>query len=325
MIERLHSFYMTFSKQMATTDQGHSNVSWTRKLEDYFSSTGERAHCLSWAHQRAEGLYAYRRTFIDLPVIVLSGVTGFMSVGSTTMFEGNEKLASVALGAVSLFVGLLNTAGAYFAWAKKSEAHRIAALQYSKLYRFIAVELALPREERTAPAEFLKYCKEQYDRLSEISPPLPEITVNEFKSRFKGGDLKDISVPEQMNGLEPIYVYSEEDLARDLALETNLRKLEGQFARLNREGPTSLTLSAAAAALPAPTAPSMAPAPVATAPTVRPSILVPHAPAISSKPTGFTATVSAPPPSPAMSPVVDGAVGAALDGVDAVSVAVRDE
>jgi len=228
---------------MATTDQGHSNVSWTRKLEAYFSSTGERAHCLSWAHQRAESLYAYRRTFIDLPVIVLSGVTGFMSVGSTSMFEGNEKLSSIALGAVSLFVGLLNTAGAYFAWAKKSEAHRIAALQYSKLYRFIAVELALPREERTPPAEFLKYCKEQYDRLAEISPPLPDVTVQEFKTKFKSGDVKDISVPEQMNGLEPIYVYSEEDLAKDLVLETNLRKLEGQFARLNRDGPTSLTLS----------------------------------------------------------------------------------
>lgn len=206
-----------------------ANITWTKKLENYFASTGERAHCLSWAHQRAEALYSLRRTFIDLPVIVLSSVTGFLSVGSTSMFEGKEQQATTFLGAVSLFVGVLNTLGSYFSWAKKSEAHRIAAIHYAKLYRFISVEMALPRDERTSPHEFLKYCKEQYERLAEISPPLPDIIVNEFKAKFAKNELKDISVPEQMNGLEAIYVYNESDLAKDLEVTTKTKKIEAVF------------------------------------------------------------------------------------------------
>lgn len=211
----------------------NQNVTWTVKLEEYFASTGEKAHCMSWAHEKAEKLYSVRRTFIDLPVIVLSSVTGFLSVGSSSMFAGRETEASMALGAVSLFVGVLNTMGSYFGWSRRAEAHRISAIHYSKLYRYINVEMSLPREERTAPCEFLKYAKEQYDRLSEISPLLPDEVINEFKKKFTSESLENISVPEQMNGLESIKVYSERDLESDLEIGLKTKKIEKNYAKQN--------------------------------------------------------------------------------------------
>ncbi len=209
-------------------------MSWTLKLEQYFSSTGERAHCLAWAHQRAEMLYSIRRTFIDLPVIVLSSVTGFLSVGSSSMFKGQEMQASMALGGVSLFVSILNTMGSYFGWSRLAEAHRISAIHYSKLYRFISVEMALPREERASPSEFLKYTKEQYDRLSEISPLLPDLIIKEFKDKFTKESLEHISVPEQMNGLEAIKVYCEKDLETDLEVDLNTKRIEKTYNKQAR-------------------------------------------------------------------------------------------
>ena len=209
-------------------------MSWTLKLEQYFSSTGERAHCLAWSHQRAEMLYSVRRTFIDLPVIVLSSVTGFLSVGSSSMFKGQEMQASMALGAVSLFVSILNTMGSYFGWSRLAEAHRISAIHYAKLYRFISVEMALPREERASPSEFLKYTKEQYDRLSEISPLLPDLVVKEFKEKFTKESLEHISVPEQMNGLEAIKVYCERDLETDLEVDLNTKRIEKTYNKQSR-------------------------------------------------------------------------------------------
>lgn len=209
------------------------NVTWTVKLEEYFASTGERAHCMSWAHEKAEKLYSVRRTFIDLPVIVLSSVTGFLSVGSSSMFVGHEMQASMALGAVSLFVSVLNTMGSYFGWSRRAEAHRISAIHYSKLYRYINVEMSLPREERTHPSEFLKYAKEQYDRLSEISPLLPDQVIEEFKNKFTKENLQNISVPEQMNGLESIKVYCERDLETDLEIGLKTKKIEKSYAKQN--------------------------------------------------------------------------------------------
>ena len=174
-------------------------------------------------------LFSYRRTFIDLPVIVLSSVTGFLSVGSTSMFAGRQMEASMALGGISLFVSILNTMGSYFGFAKLAEAHRIASIHYSKLYRFITVELALPRDERMNPPDFLKYTKEMYDRLTEISPVIPELVIKEFREKF-AEEAQSISVPEQMNGLESIKVYSEKDLEEDLEIGFKTRKIEKSYA-----------------------------------------------------------------------------------------------
>ncbi len=179
-------------------------IHWTEMLEEYFASTGEKAHCLSWCHKRAEALYSNRKTLIDLPVIVISGVTGFLSAGSTSMFS-NPTTSSIALGVASLFVSILNTAGSYYGWSKRAEGHRISAIHYARLYRFISVELALPREERMQPNDFLKYVKDQYDRLQEISPLLPPEVIREFQIKFANEN--DISKPEEANGLEKITVF----------------------------------------------------------------------------------------------------------------------
>jgi hypothetical protein len=191
---------------MESASEISGNIQWTDKLEEYLASTGEKAHCLSWVHKRSEQLYSTRKTFIDMPVIVGSSVIGFLNAGSSTMFS-DPQISSIALGIGSLVVGILNTMGTYFGWAKRAEGHRISAIHYSKLYRFITVELSLPREERMKPSDFLKYVKDQYDRLQEISPLVPPSVIREFQSKFS--KYTEISKPEEANGLEKIEVYHE--------------------------------------------------------------------------------------------------------------------
>ena len=184
------------------------NISWTNRLEEYFASTGEKASGLAWVHKRAEAVYSNRRTYIDLPVIIGSGVIAFLNAGSQSLFP-DQRIASTALGVGSLFMGILNSFGTYFGWAKRAEGHRISAIHYAKLYRFITVELSLPRMERMSPHDLLKYVKDQYDRLAEISPMVPEIVIHEFQKKFK--NQKDISKPEETNGLHKIDIYRDFD------------------------------------------------------------------------------------------------------------------
>jgi hypothetical protein len=183
------------------------NVSWSDDLELYFKQTGERANALAVIHKRGEAMYSYRRTYIDLPVIVISSLVGFLSVGSTSMFAGREMESSVALGILSLFVSVLNTTGSYFGWAKRAEGHRISAIQYGKLFRFLSIELSLPREERMSPHDLLKLTKENYDRLQEISPLVPPELIKEFASRFKKYEDK-VALPDELNGLSSIRVHT---------------------------------------------------------------------------------------------------------------------
>jgi hypothetical protein len=194
---------------------GAVTIHWTVKLEEYFASTGEKAHCLSWVHKQSEAMYSNRRTWIDLPVIVGSGAIAFLNAGSQSMFD-DARIASIALGVGSLLVGVLNTLGSYFGWAKRAEGHRISSIHYSKLYRFITVELSLPREERMNPHDFLKYVKDQYDRLQEISPMVPQSVVHDFQRKFKNET--EISKPEEANGLEKITIYRRADEEEQEAL-----------------------------------------------------------------------------------------------------------
>jgi hypothetical protein len=186
------------------TDIGQ-NVTWTVTLEDYFAQTGEKANGLSIMHKRAESIFARRKTYIDLPVIVGSGAVAFLNAGSSSLFAGNAQLAATALGVASLTIGIINTIGTYFGWAKRAEGHRMSAIHYAKLYRFINVELRLPREQRMQPGDFLKYVKDQYDRLAEMSPLIPSSITKGFAAQME--KYMDISKPEETNGLNKIEIF----------------------------------------------------------------------------------------------------------------------
>lgn len=194
-------------------------ISWTTALEEHFASTGEKAHCLSWCHKKAEEKYSSLRTVIDLPVICLSSVCGFLQIGSDQMFN-DQHASAIGLGLLSLFVALLSATQTYFKWAARAEAHRIASIQWSRLYRHLHIEMNLPREERKAPQDLLKDTQQTYDRLQEISPLIPPDVVENFKKTFK--DTNDISKPEEANGLEKITVYTENPMRKIPSLVSDI-------------------------------------------------------------------------------------------------------
>lgn len=194
---------------MAEASVGDIVISWNDNLEDYLCDLAERSQGLAWLHNRAEALYSQRRNAIDIPVIVLSSLVGFLSVGTGVMFKNNEELASILLGVVSLLTGMINTIGTYFGFAKKAENHRVAKISYGKLYRWLALELSLPRHQRIAPNDLLKMVRNEYERLQETSNQIPPEIVSAFQSKF--GDNEDISHPAETNGLEKVVVYNHKD------------------------------------------------------------------------------------------------------------------
>lgn len=184
--------------------EANTNITWTNLLEDYFATTGEKANGLAMMHKRGESLFTRRKTYIDLPVIIGSGIVAFLNAGSQSLFP-DPRWSSLALGIGSLTLGTLNTIGTYFGWAKRAEGHRLSSIHYAKLYRFISVEMRLPRDERMTPHDFLKYVKDQYDRLAEISPAIPGRIVDEFVRKTE--KYKGIAKPEETNGLNKINIY----------------------------------------------------------------------------------------------------------------------
>ena len=183
------------------------NIKWNSQIERIIAEQGERALCYAWLHTHAEKRYSTFYNYIALPTIVLSTVAGTASIGSQTLFS-DPVASSVGIGTLSLIVGVLNTVSTHFGWAKRSEAHRQTSVAYSKIHRFILVELSLPRSERIQAGDMLKVVREQLDRLQETSPQVPDGIISKFKKTF-GATTPDLSKPEITNGLDPIDVYVE--------------------------------------------------------------------------------------------------------------------
>ena len=185
----------------------NQDIHWNEQLEHILTQEGERALCYSWLHLHSQKRYSKLDTRIVLPVIVLSTIAGTGSIASQSLF-GNSQAASVIIGCISLSVGVMNTISNYFGWARRSEAHRIAGTTYSKIHKFIVIELSLPRKERMKAKDALKVIREQSERLQEISPQIPDEIIAEFNKKFHD-TTPDISKPEITNGLDPIHVYVE--------------------------------------------------------------------------------------------------------------------
>lgn len=184
------------------------SIHYNAQLEGILASEGERCLCWTVLHAKSEGHYNRLNDWAVIPVIVLSTVAGTASIGAPSLFGGNQY-AGVGIGAISLLAGVMNTVAAYFSFAKKAEAHRIAGIVFGKIHRLIKTELSLPRNERAPAAALLKSVRDQTDRLNEISPQPPQVVIDDFNKRFH--DNVEISKPELTNGLDAILVFRGED------------------------------------------------------------------------------------------------------------------
>lgn len=182
---------------------------WTTKLEKILASEGEKCHGYSWLHNRAAERYSKYNSVITLPTIVLATLSGTGTISQSYLF-GNNLASSLIIGLMSIGAGVMNTVNSYYAWAKRSESHRIASINYSKIFRFVSVEMSLPRESRMLPKDFVKIVREEIDRLGEVSPMIPQAIRDEFKNTFEHED-SNISRPEICNGLERIQIYTRDD------------------------------------------------------------------------------------------------------------------
>jgi hypothetical protein len=196
-------------------------VNWSTQLENLLALEGERCLGLAKLHKRCEDLASAKNNIIQIPVIILSTLCGTASVGTSSLF-GGSPIAPTVIGLVSIGVGILNTVGSYFAFAKKSEAHRIAHLQYSKLFSQLNIELSLPRVERSSVDVVLGNMRDTMERLAEVTPSVPEEIIAEFNKKYDS--YKDIGMPIEANGLSKIIVFREDVKLNGPKIEIRVNK-----------------------------------------------------------------------------------------------------
>jgi len=95
------------------------------------------------------------------------------------------KIAQASIGGINFFVTVLTIIQNYFKYAESSDEHRKSGIGWGKFYRNISIELSVNRSHRKDPDFFIKLARNEYDRLLEESPTIPDDIIEKFNITFK--------------------------------------------------------------------------------------------------------------------------------------------
>lgn len=172
-------------------------VLWTTEHEDILIEWADKAMCYRWLHSNANALYTYKNTWYTIPVIVISTVTGTANFAQERVPLEYQTYFVMMIGAFNILAGIITTIQQFLKITQLNEAHRVATIAWDKFYRNIKIQLAKHPDERIEVSQMLKMSKEEFDRLIETSPNIPENVVAKFKMQFQNSpNFKDIKKPE---------------------------------------------------------------------------------------------------------------------------------
>jgi hypothetical protein len=170
---------------------------WTVEHEHILAEWADKAMCYRWLHTRSNSLYSNLNAWYTIPCIIISTLAGTANFAQARVPSEYQPLFTMVVGGINILGGIISTIQQFLKITQLNEAHRVSSIAWDKFYRNIKIELAKHPNERIAVAHMLKMSKEEFDRLMETSPVIPDKIIAEFKSSFSRSDeYSIISKPE---------------------------------------------------------------------------------------------------------------------------------
>ena len=159
-------------------------IEWTQEHEKILIEWADKAMCYRWLHTKSNAMYSTLNAWYTIPVIVISTLTGTANFAQERVPQGYQNYFAMIVGAFNIAAGIITTIQQFLKITQLNEAHRVSGIAWDKFYRNIKIELAKHPLERLDVKQMIKMSKEEFDRLMETSPIIPENIVNNFKTNF---------------------------------------------------------------------------------------------------------------------------------------------
>jgi len=202
---------MTLNMDLKTPRPMPDNIEdWSPEIEDLLSEWGEVALCYQYLHNFSQRKYKKKYHHFQIPIIVLSTLTGTANFATDSYVpEGFKQGFSAFVGSLNLFCGILGTLLSFLRYSEIYEGHRLSAVAWSKLGRAIEIELSLDQRKRKPCRDFLKVMRSEYDNLMESSPTIDLDVIQMFNKKFDG-KYENVRKPIIVNGLREIKPFKQE-------------------------------------------------------------------------------------------------------------------
>ena len=174
-----------------------NELGWTPEHEEILIEWADKAMCFKWLHSKAHEHFSALNTMYTIPVIVISTLTGTANFAQDRVPLEYQSFFVMTVGGFNILAGIISTIQQFLKISQLNESHRVGGIAWDKFYRNIKIELAKHPHERKDVTKFIDFCKEEFDRLMETSPTIPEEIINEFKKTFKDSETyQKIILPE---------------------------------------------------------------------------------------------------------------------------------
>ena len=158
---------------------------WTCEHEQILIEWADKAMCYRWLHSKANGMYSSLNAWYTIPVIIISTLTGTANFAQERVPLEYQNYFVMLVGGFNILAGIISTIQQFLKITQLNEAHRVSGIAWDKFYRNVKIELAKHPNERMPVLQMIKICKEEFDRLMETSPVIPDKIVKTFQSSFK--------------------------------------------------------------------------------------------------------------------------------------------
>jgi len=166
------------------------DFAWKDEQEKILKKWADKALCLKMMHERANRKYWCLNAWFNIPVIIISTLTGTGNFASGS-FSGNSSTFIFVLGALNISAGILATIASYTGVAQRLEAHRFSSIHWDKFSRKLQIELSKARVDRVKAKDFIKQVSDEYDRLMEMSPIIPNDIIRWFSNMIVTGQFEE--------------------------------------------------------------------------------------------------------------------------------------
>ena len=156
---------------------------WDESVEILLQKYADESQTAVALHRRSYYSYKKLTTCFNLPVIVLSCLSGslqFLSKG----YPDIEQYIVTGTASLSILTAIISAVSSYLKLGEQMSRHEQSANQWLLFHNGLKHQLSLRRDKRQEADLFVKECKTQYDRLFELSPICSSGQIKAIKKKI---------------------------------------------------------------------------------------------------------------------------------------------
>ena len=183
---------------------------WHPSVEKLLQKYCDEAQTREALHRRSYYSYKKLTTCFNLPIIVLSALSGsfqFLSKG----YPDIEQYIVTGTASVSILTAVISAVASYLKLGESKSKHEQSANAWLLFHNEVKHQLGLQREFRQDPTEFLQSIKTQHDRLFELSPICSADMISAIRKKIDSHASERFEVPTYLNGFKHAEVYRSDD------------------------------------------------------------------------------------------------------------------